>query len=33
MEKFNVTKEELTNYNDISDIKRGCKLIIPAYNE
>ena len=33
IEKFNVTKEELTNYNDISDIKRGCKLIIPAYNE
>lgn len=33
MEKFNVTKEELTNYNDISDIKRGCKLIIPAHNE
>lgn len=30
IEKYNVTKEELAKYNDISDIKTGDKLIIPA---
>lgn len=35
MDKFNVSKEEIANYNDISDIKKGTKLIIPTsnYNE
>lgn len=30
IEKYQVTKEELTNYNDIENIKPGDKLIIPA---
>jgi hypothetical protein len=29
--KYNVSKEELSNYNDISEIKLGDKLIVPAY--
>ena len=33
IEKFNVTKEELENYNDLSSIKPKDKLIIPAHNE
>ena len=32
MDKFNVSKEEIANYNDISDIKKGTKLIIPTFN-
>ena len=32
MDKFNVSKEEIANYNDISDIKKGTKLIIPTSN-
>ncbi len=30
MEKYDVTKEELSKYNNIEDIKTGDKLIIPA---
>jgi len=30
MEKYNVTKEELMNYNNIEDLRPGDKLIIPA---
>ena len=33
MEKFSVTKDELENYNDLSNIKAGTKLIIPSKNE
>ena len=33
MEKFSVTKDELENYNDLSNIKAGTKLIIPSSNE
>lgn len=29
-EKYGVTKEDIANYNDISDIKEGDKLVIPA---
>lgn len=32
MDKFNVSEEEIANYNDISDIKKGTKLIIPTSN-
>ena len=32
-EEFKVTKEELSNYNDISNIKANDKLIIPTNNE
>lgn len=33
MEKYNVSKEELSNYNDLNDIKPGDKVIIPtSYN-
>ena len=31
--KYGITKEELEDYNDISDIKAGDKLIIPKCNE
>ena len=30
MEKYNVTKEELMNYNNIEDLHPGDKLIIPT---
>ena len=33
LEKFKTNKEELINYNDLSDIKKGTKLIIPISNE
>lgn len=33
MEKFSITKDELENYNDLSNIKAGTKLIIPSKNE
>ncbi len=33
IEEFNITKEELANYNDITDIKSGSKLIIPSHYE
>ena len=32
IEKFNVSKEEIANYNDISEVKKGTKLIIPTSN-
>ena len=32
-EKFNTTKEVLMDYNDISDIKVGSKIIIPSQDE
>ena len=31
LEKYNTTKEELENYNDISNINIGTKLIIPLH--
>jgi hypothetical protein len=31
--KYNITKEELENYNDISSIKPMDKLVIPSHNE
>lgn len=31
--KYNVTKEELSNYNDIKEIKLGDKLIVPTYKK
>lgn len=31
--KYSTTKEELSNYNDLDDIKIGTKLIIPCHNE
>ena len=33
LEKYKITKEELQNYNDLSTIKAGTKLIIPCSNE
>ncbi len=33
LEKFHITKEELANYNDISNIKPGMKIIIPSIDE
>lgn len=33
MEKYSITKEELENYNDISSIAIGSKVIIPLKNE
>lgn len=34
IEKYHTTREELQNYNDLTDVKVGCKLIIPcAINE
>lgn len=33
LNKYGITKEELEDYNDISDVKAGDKLIIPKCNE
>lgn len=33
LDKYNITREELENYNDISSIKYQDKLIIPSHNE
>lgn len=33
LEKYNITSEELSHYNDIENIKPGCKLIIPSVDE
>ena len=33
LEKYHITSEELSHYNDISDIKPGIKLIIPSIDE
>lgn len=33
MEKYSVTKEELENYNDLSSIAVGSKIIIPLKND
>lgn len=33
MEKYKITREELQNYNDLTEIKIGSKLIIPCSNE
>jgi hypothetical protein len=30
--KYNISKDDLSNYNDLSEIKLGDKLIVPAYN-
>ena len=32
-DKYNITKEELENYNNINEIKIGEKIIIPSNNE
>ena len=33
LEKYNITKEELSHYNDLDNIKPGNKLIIPSVDE
>ena len=33
LEKYNITSEELSYYNDINNIKPGIKLIIPSIDE
>ena len=33
MEKYHVTKEDIEEYNDLSNIKAGMKLIIPSIDE
>ena len=33
LEKYHITKEELSLYNDIDNIKPGTKLIIPSTDE
>ena len=33
LNKYDITKEELESYNDISNINVGDKLIIPKCNE
>lgn len=33
MQKYNITKEELEKYNNLSEIKIGDKLIIPSIND
>lgn len=33
IEKYKTTKEELENYNDLSNITIGSKIIIPTANE
>ena len=33
LEKYNVTKETLEEYNDLSEIKIGNKIVIPVINE
>ena len=33
MDKYQITREELQDYNDLSNIKLGSKLIIPCSNE
>lgn len=33
VEKFGVAKDDIANYNDLSNIKPGTKLIIPSLNE
>ena len=33
IEKYNITSEELSHYNDIDNIKPGIKLIIPSVDE
>ena len=33
LNKYNVSREEVENYNDISSIKYKDKLIIPSKNE
>lgn len=33
LEKYNITKTELEDYNDLEDLKVGSKLVIPSYND
>ena len=33
LSKYGITKEELENYNDITDIKPGDKVVIPKTSE
>ena len=30
MDKYNITKEELSDYNDLSNLEIGSKLVIPT---
>ena len=32
IEKYNITKEDLSDYNDLENIKTGTKLVIPSKN-
>lgn len=33
LEKYNITKDQLTDYNNIEEIKTGSKLVIPSSND
>ena len=33
LEKYNITKDELTNYNNLEDIIPGSKIVIPSSND
>lgn len=33
LEKYNITKEELSDYNNLEEIKIGSKLVIPSSND
>ena len=33
MDKYGVTKEDITDYNDIENFQPGMKLIIPSKDE
>lgn len=33
LEKYNITKDELSDYNDLEDITIGTKLVIPSSND
>ena len=33
LNKYKISKNQLEEYNDLSDIKTGTKLIIPSNNE
>lgn len=33
IEKYNITKEDLEDYNDLDNIKIGSKIVIPSFND
>lgn len=33
IDKYKITKEQLLDYNNLDDIKEGCKLVIPSFND